>query len=694
MMNGAGPMATISHVRSWTDQWEWLRNSPDELQRVLEDEAECSERVLAGPARRADALVGVPVADLFYEQASQPAVRSGDFWYLMVLDGEAGSPSIMRVPHDSDEPEPTATDLMSDPRAQVALNVAELAPGASLGSVVFSSDGRIVCWTEDPDGSESYRVHVTSVAGQKELLDPIDGCSGSVVLDEKGSRVVWVGLDGTRRPAAVFAKSFSDGRVTVLHHECDERLRLRMKQCVSGDFLLLDAVSRTMVRHFISRLGAADLRLRQVAVLPFEGRSTLDVGELDGRPALFATVATDDQPNGRLLVRFIDRLGGAEGDWRCLIEHDERSVLAPVLVTRRNLVIGRRREGHQGIVIAKPTVPLTGIRSVRGATGSELSVTALPDWDGSVLRVGVSSYVHRPLSGRVDLDETEPRVELAALNEDVYETKELFGETADGVRIPITLVGRRDRTGPAPCLLSVYGAYGVNQRPNYNPLLLKLFDAGMVFAVAHVRGGGELGPRWHTVATGLGKPLTFTDVLACLDALVARRTADPNRVALIGGSAGGLAVGAVLNLAPERFRAVVADMPFVDPLTTMMHPDLPLTISDRSEWGDPLADPRIFECIRGYSPCQNVRDAVYPPVLATVRTRDARVSPLEALKWIRALRTTARGGPFVLRVRSGGHLHAASFDATVHDTAVQYAWIADQLGVDLTGGCRGPNPSR
>lgn len=107
-----------------------------------------------------------------------------------------------------------------------------------------------------------------------------------------------------------------------------------------------------------------------------------------------------------------------------------------------------------------------------------------------------------------------------------------------------------------------------------------------------------------------------------------------------------------------------------------------------------MADPRIFECIRGYSPCQNVRDAVYPPVLATVRTRDARVSPLEALKWIRALRTTARGGPFVLRVRSGGHLHAASFDATVHDTAVQYAWIADQLGVDLTGGCRGPNPSR
>ena len=118
-----------------------------------------------------------------------------------------------------------------------------------------------------------------------------------------------------------------------------------MKQCVSGDFLLLDAVSRTMVRHFISRLGAADLRLRQVAGLPFEGRSTLDVGELDGRPALFATVATDDQPNGRLLVRFIDRLGGAEGDWRCLIEHDERSVLAPVLVTRRNLVIGRRRGG-------------------------------------------------------------------------------------------------------------------------------------------------------------------------------------------------------------------------------------------------------------------------------------------------------------------------------------------------------------
>lgn len=684
-MNGAGPMTILLHGRSWTDHWEWLRGSPDELQRALGDEAECSERVLAGIAPRADALVvDVPAADL-YDQVLQPAIRSGKFWYFMVFDRETGRPNMMRVPCDPDGTEPAVEDVTSDPRAQVALDVEELAPGSSLGSVAFSRDGRIVCWTEDPDGSESYWVHVTSVADQQELLEPIHGCSGSVVLDEEGSRILWVGLDGTHRPATVFVRRFSDDRAMVLHHESDERLRLRMKQCASGDFLVLDAVSRDMVRHFIARLGTADLELLPVAGLPFDGRSTLDVGEVNGRSALFATVATDDQPNGRLLVRPIDRLGGAEGDWRCLIEHDERSVLAPVLVTRRNLVIGRRREGRSEIIIAKPTAPLTGIRPVKGTADSELNVTALPDWEGTVLRVGVSSYVHRPLSGRVDMDESEPEVALTGLDEDDYETRELSGEAADGVRIPITLVGRRGRTGPAPCLVSVYGAYGVNQHPNYNPLLLKLLDAGMIFVVAHVRGGGELGPRWHTAATGLGKPLTFTDVLACLDALVARRMADPDRVALMGGSAGGLAVGAVLNLAPERFRAVVADMPFVDPLTTMMHPDLPLTISDRSEWGDPLTDPEIFECIRGYSPCQNVRDAMYPPVLATVGTNDTRVSPLEALKWIRTLRATAQGGPFVLRVRPGGHLHAASFDATVHDMAVQYAWIADQLGIDLTG---------
>ena len=211
-------------------------------------------------------------------------------------------------------------------------------------------------------------------------------------------------------------------------------------------------------------------------------------------------------------------------------------------------------------------------------------------------------------------------------------------------------------------------------------------DAGVVYAFAHVRGGGEKGSGWHEAARGLGKPRSFTDFLACRDELVARGLADPARIVAMGGSAGGLLVAASLNADPAAFCGVVADVPFVDPLTTMMKPELPLTISDRKEWGDPLEDPDIARCIRSYSPYHNVRPVEYPPVLATCGSDDSRVSAVEPLKWINRLRHDATGGPFLLRVRSGGHVGNSTIDDGLREQALEYVWIADRLGVRLSAG--------
>ena len=216
-------------------------------------------------------------------------------------------------------------------------------------------------------------------------------------------------------------------------------------------------------------------------------------------------------------------------------------------------------------------------------------------------------------------------------------------------------------------------------------MLLRLVDVGVVYAFAHVRGGGEKGSGWHEAARGLGKPRSFTDFLACRDELVARGLADPARIVAMGGSAGGLLVAASLTRTPAAFCGVVADVPFVDPLTTMMKPELPLTISDRKEWGTPggprhrAVHPLLFALPQ--------RPAVeYPPVLATCGSDDSRVSAVEPLKWINRLRHDATGGPFLLRVRSGGHVGNSTIDDGLREQALEYVWIADRLGVRLSAG--------
>ncbi|HYN65363.1 MAG TPA: prolyl oligopeptidase family serine peptidase, partial [Ornithinibacter sp.] len=262
-----------------------------------------------------------------------------------------------------------------------------------------------------------------------------------------------------------------------------------------------------------------------------------------------------------------------------------------------------------------------------------------------------------------------------------------WATASDGTLVPVSVVRRVEveADGTNPGVVTAYGSYEISSDPYFSVARLSLLDRGVVYAVAHVRGGGEMGRRWYDDGKLLAKTNSFTDTLAAVDHLVAAGWIAPARVGLEGGSAGGLLVGAVLNLAPERFRVAHAAVPFVDALTTMLQPDLPLTVGEWEEWGNPLADPEVYAAMRAYAPYENVREAPYPAVLATSSLHDTRVYVTEPAKWVSRLRETvtsdARERPVLLRTElAAGHGGRSGRYAAWEQIAWEWAFVLDQLG--------------
>ena len=237
-----------------------------------------------------------------------------------------------------------------------------------------------------------------------------------------------------------------------------------------------------------------------------------------------------------------------------------------------------------------------------------------------------------------------------------YDQHREWATAGDGTRVPISLVCRKGtpRDGSSPFLLYGYGSYEASIDPTFSISRLSLLDRGFGYAIAHIRGGGEMGRRWYEDGKLLHKTNTFTDFVACAEHLVAQGWTSPSRLIARGGSAGGLLMGAVANIAPQDFGGIVAQVPFVDALTTILDPSLPLTVTEWEEWGDPLHDAQVYAYMKSYSPYENVTGQTYPPILAVTSLNDTRVLYREPAKWIARLQAVAQGGPFLLTDRDGG----------------------------------------
>ncbi|RLZ04435.1 S9 family peptidase [Kocuria tytonicola] len=323
------------------------------------------------------------------------------------------------------------------------------------------------------------------------------------------------------------------------------------------------------------------------------------------------------------------------------------------------------------------------------------------EYENPVVRVSYTSFVKPPrvydiptgVPGSEGLDAFgvgEPVLRreatvLGGYRSEDYTVERDWAVAEDGTRIPVSLVRRADLdpSVPAPVLQYAYGSYEISTDPGFSVSRLSLLDRGVVWAVAHVRGGGELGRAWYENGKKGSKTNTFTDYVAVTRHLAARPDVDAGRIAVMGGSAGGLLVGAVLNLAPELYCGALAAVPFVDALTSMLMPELPLTALEWEEWGNPVESAEVYEYMRSYSPYENVRDTDYPPVLAVTSLNDTRVLYVEPAKWVAELRTHAEHPETVLLrcEMAGGHGGASGRYSQWKDTAWEYAWLARQLGV-------------
>jgi oligopeptidase B len=418
---------------------------------------------------------------------------------------------------------------------------------------------------------------------------------------------------------------------------------------------------------------------------------------LGGRDVLLV-LHNDRAENFELAIAPVDATSHEQ--WKPMIRHDPAVRLEDVDAFADHLVVSQRAEG------------LTQLRLLRlgpdGVAGDEVlpmahpvhtvGLSGNPEFEQPTLRYGYTTLATPSSVYQIDLRTGERTLlketpVLGGFDPSAYEQVREWATAPDGTRVPISIVVPRGcpRDGSAPFLLYGYGSYETSLDPWFSIARLSLLDRGMGFAVAHVRGGGELGRRWYDEGKLLKKRNTFTDFVACAEHLAATGWTSADRLVAEGGSAGGLLMGAVANLAPEAFAGIVADVPFVDALTTILDPSLPLTVIEWEEWGNPLADPDVYSYMKSYTPYENVEPKRYPPVLATTSLNDTRVLYVEPAKWVARLRATAVDPECVLlkTEMAAGHGGVSGRYNAWRDRAFTAAWILDQVGLARPADHRG-----
>ena len=625
--------------------------------------------------------------------------RRGDWWYYgRSFEGKQyGVHCRCPITDESDWRPPVLDENTQIPGEQGLLDENVQADGHdffSLGASSVSPDGNLLAYSVDIVGDERYTLFFKDLRTDEMLPDKIPGIGSGVTWATDNATVYYSTVDDAWRPDTVWRHRIGDtgpdanGPDEKVFHEPDERFWVGVGRTRSNAYVIIAAGSA--ITSEVLFADASDPKARFVTVLPRRDgiEYSVEHAVIEGQDR-FLILHNENAVNFTLVEAPVTDPSAQ----RTLIEHRDDVRLDGVDAFADHLVVSYRRE-------ALPRIELWPISNGRGTNGrgtngygtpeeftfdTELTSAGLggnPNWDSPRLRVGTTSFVTPLRIYDIDLATGERSLlreqpVLGDYRREDYVERRDWATASDGTRIPISLIHRAGIETPAPTVLYGYGAYESSEDPRFSVARLSLLDRGMVFAIAHVRGGGELGRLWYEGGKLLDKKNTFTDFVAVASHLVDSGITRPQNLVALGGSAGGLLMGAVANLAPELFAGILAQVPFVDPLTTILDPSLPLTVTEWDEWGNPLDNKDVYFYMKSYSPYENVEAKHYPAILAMTSFNDTRVLYVEPAKWVAALRhAKVDTHPVLLKTQmAAGHGGISGRYERWKEAAFQYAGL-------------------
>ena len=674
------PTVRELHGDKFVDDYFWLREKGDpEVRAYLEAENAHTDAVMAPLKGLQDTLYKEMLGRIKETDLSVPVREGGYFYYTRTEQGQQYT-IYCRKKGSLDAPE------------EIYLDVNALAKGEAfmaIGAMSVSDDGNLLAYTTDTTGFREYKLYVRDLR-TGELLEQPAAKVTSVDWAADNKTLFYTTTDAAKRPYRLYRHAIGvDGAGTLLYEEKDERFSVGVGRSRSKAFLFLEIGSLTTseVHYLAAGEPAGTWRI----VAPRKDNHEYDV---DHRGDQFFIRTNQDGRNFALAVAPVSDPSPAQ--WKTIVPHRTDVMLQSALVFEGQTVLFERANGLPRFRVAKA-----------GAEGADawtalpfpepaytVSPAGNPEFKTATFRYAYQSFTtpqsvfdYDFASGHSTLlKETEV---LGGYDRTKYTTERVMATAADGTKVPISLVYLKTlvRDGSHPIYLTAYGSYGIPSNVAFSSNRFSLIDRGVVYALAHIRGGGDLGKPWHDQGRMLQKKNTFTDFIAAAEYLIAQKYGAAGRLAIEGGSAGGLLMGAVANMRPDLFRAVIAQVPFVDVINTMTDTTLPLTVGEFEEWGNPAGNRAEYEYIRSYDPYRNITAQAYPAMLVKTSLNDSQVMYWEPAKYVARLRATKTDTrPLVFKINmAAGHGGSSGRYDRLKEVAFDYSFVLWQLGLDC--GC-------
>ncbi len=657
------------------DNYFWLRERDNpEVIEYLHAENEYTKAMMEHTEKLQEKLYEELLSRIKETDMSVPE-KIDDYYYYTRTEEDKQYPIYCRKKESLDSQEEILLDLNL---LSVGYNF------FNLGLYKISPNHQLLLYSIDTTGSEVYTLYIKNLDTGKMLADIISNTGYSAAWANDNNTIFYTIVDKAKRAYKLYRHTLgSDADDDIeIYHEKDEKFWLNIYKSKSRDYLLMG--SSTHITSEIAYLDANNPISRFKILHPRQTGMKYYPYHYGDK---FFILINDNAENFKLMETFI--VTSSKENWKEVIQHRDSVEIEGIDVFKDYLVVYEREKGLEKIRI-------TDLRN------NEIHYVDFPEpvytfragrnrnYDSNLLRYTYMSLV-TPKSVfdynmSTNIQELKKQYEvLGGYEPSNYQSERIFAHAEDSSMIPISLVYRKGivKDGNNPLLLYGYGAYGENMEPYFSSNRLSLLNRGLIFALAHVRGGGEMGQFWYNQGKLLNKKNTFSDFIVCSEHLINEGYTSRDKLVISGGSAGGLLIGAVTNMRPDLFKAVIADVPFVDVLNTILDPSLPLTVIEYEEWGDPK-EKEYYDYIKSYSPYDNVEAQDYPNILINAGFYDTRVSYWEAAKWtakLRAMKTD--NNILLLKTNMGaGHMGYSGRYDYLNDLAFKYVFILDLFGIE------------